>query len=115
MARKKRALKWSWSAWCASGGWKPGRRNSAANSEPAVMTFVKGLELSRQFYLQAVRPILEAQFPGVSYAAALVGSGSEVLGFDTGMSSGHHWGPRVMLFVPAEAGLHVRPAIQQVM
>jgi hypothetical protein len=79
------------------------------------MTFVKGLELSRQFYLQAVRPILEAQFPGLSYAAALIGSGSEVLGFDTGMSSDHHWGPRVMLFVPAEAGLHVRPAIQQVM
>jgi len=76
------------------------------------MTFVKGLELSRQFYLQAVRPILEAHFPGLPYAAALIGSGSEVLGFDTEMSSDHHWGPRVMLFLPNDTGQPVRLAIE---
>ena len=31
--------------------------------------------------------------------AALIGSGSEVLGFDTPQSTDHHWGPRVMLFL----------------
>lgn len=62
-------------------------------------TFIPGLELARQFHEEAVRPILETVFPGVPYSAALIGSGSEVLGFDTGMSADHHWGPRVMLFL----------------
>jgi len=64
--------------------------------------FVPGLELSRQFYTNAVRPILEGDFPGLAHAAALIGSGSEVLGFDTEMSRDHCWGPRVDLFVREE-------------
>ncbi len=43
--------------------------------------------------------MLEAYFPGLPHSAALIGAGSEVLGFDTEMSADHHWGPRVMLFV----------------
>lgn len=42
---------------------------------------------------------MREKFPQLRYSAALIGSGSEVLGFDTEMSSDHHWGPRVMLFV----------------
>lgn len=61
--------------------------------------FIPGLELSRAFFAEAVEPILGAQFPTVRYAAAMLGSGSEVLGFDTAMSSDHHWGPRVDLFL----------------
>jgi hypothetical protein len=61
--------------------------------------FVPGLQLSAEFYREAVAPILAAEYPGVPYSAALLGSGSEVLGFDTEMSSDHHWGPRVMIFV----------------
>ncbi len=64
-----------------------------------MMEFVKGLELSRQFYWQAVRPVLNDSFPGLPHSAALIGAGSEVLGFDTQMSTDHHWGPRVMLFL----------------
>jgi hypothetical protein len=64
--------------------------------------FIPGIALSEAFYREAVRPVLDAHFPSLSYSAALVGSGSEVLGFDTAMSSDHHWGPRVMLFL-AEA------------
>ncbi len=64
--------------------------------------FIKGLELSRLFYEEAVRPLLEESFPGLRYAAARLHTGSEVLGFDTEMSSDHEWGPRVDLFV-AEA------------
>jgi hypothetical protein len=60
---------------------------------------VRGLELSRRLYVEAVRPILEQRFPGLEHAAALLGSGSEVLGFDDDISPDHHWGPRVQLFV----------------
>ncbi|MFL6336185.1 MAG: DUF4037 domain-containing protein [Pyrinomonadaceae bacterium] len=61
--------------------------------------FVKGLELSRLFFEEAVRPALAAEFPALRYAAALLGTGSEVLGFDTEMSADHGWGPRVDLFL----------------
>jgi hypothetical protein len=66
------------------------------------VTFVPGLELSRGFFADCVEPLLEANFPGLRYSAALIGHGSEVLGFDTVMSTDHHWGPRVMLFLGAE-------------
>jgi uncharacterized protein DUF4037 len=56
------------------------------------------LELSRRFYLEAVRPILEREFPDFEHAAALIGYGSDVLGFDDEMSQDHEWGPRVLLF-----------------
>jgi hypothetical protein len=62
-------------------------------------TFIPGLELSRLFFLEAVRPIFDASFPSLQYSAALIGTGSEILGFDTEMSSDHHWGPRLMLFL----------------
>jgi hypothetical protein len=64
--------------------------------------FIPGLELSRLFYLEAVRPVLDADFPGLSHSAALIGGGSDVLGFDTAMSSDHDWGPRVTLFLREE-------------
>jgi hypothetical protein len=62
---------------------------------------VQGLELSRRFYFEAVRPILDREFPDFEHAAALIGFGSEVLGFDDETSRDHHWGPRVQLFVRA--------------
>jgi hypothetical protein len=55
--------------------------------------------LCRLFYHEVIKPILETEFPELSYAAALIGPGSEVLGFDTQMSTDHHWGPRMMLFL----------------
>ncbi len=64
--------------------------------------FISGLELNRRFYAEAVRPILEANFPNVPYAAALVGSGSDVLGFDDEMSTDHEWGPSLRLFLREE-------------
>jgi Domain of unknown function (DUF4037) len=59
---------------------------------------VQGLELSRRFYLEAVRPILERDFPDFEHAAALIGYGSDVLGYDDETSQDHEWGPRVLLF-----------------
>jgi len=35
--------------------------------------FVPGLPLAREFYATCVRPLLQSQFPGLAYAAALLG------------------------------------------
>ena len=61
--------------------------------------FVPGLELAEGFFLEAVKPVLNSHYKGLKYAAALIGHGSEVLGFDDEMSTDHHWGPRVILFL----------------
>jgi hypothetical protein len=61
--------------------------------------FISGLKLSRLFYDEIIKPILDLSFPGIRYSAALIGRGSEILGFDTEMSSDHDWGPRVKLFL----------------
>ncbi len=61
--------------------------------------FVPGLQLAREFYAAAVRPLLEERFPQVPYAAALIGPGSEVAGFDTSRSTDHDWGPRLQVFL----------------
>ncbi len=63
--------------------------------------FVPGLQLSRAFYIEAVQPLLA----DVRHSAARIGSGSEVLGFDTPRSADHEWGPRLEVFLsPAGAG-----------
>ncbi len=67
--------------------------------EPEMPDFIPGLRLSEMFYKEAVKPILEAEFTHLVYSAALIGSGSEILGYDTAQSTDHHWGPRLMLFL----------------
>lgn len=64
--------------------------------------FIPGLDLSRRFFHEIVRPLLAKAFPDLRYAAALLGPGSEVLGFDTQMSVDHDWGPRLFLFLREE-------------
>ncbi|MEI5034038.1 DUF4037 domain-containing protein [Streptomyces sp. S1A(2023)] len=74
---------------------------------PPDPAFLPGLDLSRILYEEAVRPVLDAEYPGLRYAAARIGSGSEVLGFDTARSADHEWGPRLDLFLePADAAAH---------
>lgn len=61
--------------------------------------FVPALELNAGFYRDVVEPLVRA-WP---HSAALLGSGSELLGFDTERSTDHGWGPRLQLFVaPAD-------------
>ncbi|MBE2999569.1 DUF4037 domain-containing protein [Nocardiopsis sp. HNM0947] len=67
-------------------------------NEPA---FVPGLQLSRDFYHQAVLPLLDRALPDTAHSAALMGTGSEVLGLDTDRSRDHDWGPRLQLFLSA--------------
>jgi hypothetical protein len=75
---------------------------------------MQGLELSRRFYFEAVRPILDRHFPRLEHAAALIGSGSEVLGYDDDVSTDHHWGPRVLLFLrDLDSWNHIDRALAQ--
>ncbi|MDN0197320.1 DUF4037 domain-containing protein [Streptomyces sp. S.PNR 29] len=79
--------------------------------------FLPGIELSRVLYEEAVRPILREHFAGLRYTAARVGSGSEVLGFDTARSADHEWGPRLQLFLTpddhARHGEDIRRSLAQ--
>ena len=58
-----------------------------------------GIELSRRFYQELVQPLLNRHFGPLTHTAALIGTGSEVLGFDTERSTDHDWGPRLQLFL----------------
>jgi len=69
-----------------------------------VTAFSPGIELARRYYSEVVRPLLDEQAPGLRHSAALIGWGSEVLGFDTPRSTDHNWGPRCQVFLgPADA------------
>lgn len=61
--------------------------------------FIGGVHLSQLFHEELIEPLLRGTFPGVPYAAALLGPGSEVLGYDTALSADHDWGPRLFLFL----------------
>lgn len=61
--------------------------------------FLPGLVLSEKYFTELVQPLLNQHFPGLKYSAALIGYGSEVLGFDTEMSMDHAWAARMQLFV----------------
>lgn len=56
---------------------------------------MSGLELAGAFYREAVAPLVGSR----PHAAALLGPGSEVLGFDDLVSTDHDFGPRVQIFV----------------
>ena len=85
--------------------------SGAITAREDAAVFVPGLQLSRAFYAEAVRPLVG----DVRHSAARMGGGSEVLGFDTPRSADHEWGPRLELFLaPEDAGrageLHQRLA-----
>lgn len=61
--------------------------------------FISGLDLAEMFHQEAVKPILESTYPDLAYSAALIGPGSDVLGYDTARSTDHEWGPRMFLFL----------------
>jgi len=76
-----------------------GRRLVVLDWRATVSVFVGGLRLSQLFYEEAVKPILAALSPSLAYAAALIGGGSEILGYDTPLSTDHDWGPWLVLFL----------------
>jgi hypothetical protein len=72
-----------------------------------VPSFIPGLELARAFYDEAIAPLLG----DTEHAAALLGWGSDVLGFDTPRSTDHGWGPRLQVFVDHDSVESVQQAI----
>ena len=75
--------------------------------------FIPGLKLCDLFYQKEIGPILRKEFPRLRYSAALIGWGSEVLGFDTPMSRDHHWGPRLLLFLNHQDCVRLKAKINQ--
>lgn len=65
---------------------------------------MKGLELSREFYLEIGHPVLAAACPQLDgkWAAGLVGEGSECYGFDDEWSRDHDWGPGFCIWLTEE-------------
>ncbi len=88
MMRAKVSIPNGTSSFSASNGMGP-------NGSASMPRFLPGLELNASFYKQVVRPLVA---PWV-HSAALLGWGSEILGFDTPRSTDHGWGPRVLVFI----------------
>jgi len=71
--------------------------------------FVPGLALARAFYEEVVAPLLL----GTEHSAAFLGTGSDVLGFDTERSTDHGWGPRLQVFVAGADVSRARSAVER--
>ena len=57
------------------------------------------------------RDVLAGIADNIPHAAAALGEGSEILGFDTERSTDHGWGPRAQIFVRADAVESLRARI----
>ncbi len=77
-------------------------------------SFIPGLEIGRSLHEDVIKPALKSAFPQLPYAAALIGPGSEVLGFDTMVSIDHDWRPRVFIFVSDKTDMQLRANLSAV-
>src|SRR5215211_7171657 len=73
--------------------------DAGSAGQPTDPVFIPGLELSSALYTEIVAPLLAEAYPNLRYSAALIGTGSEILGYDTARSTDHEWGPRLLLFL----------------
>lgn len=70
--------------------------------------FVPGIELARRFYDDVIASLVG----DVPHAAAFLGTGSDVMGFDTARSTDHGWGPHLQVFVSADDSVNVSAAVE---
>ena len=65
---------------------------------------MKGLELSKAYYLEYGEAMLKESFPHIlsHLAIGLIGSGSECLGYDDEISRDHDFEPGFCIFLPDE-------------
>ncbi len=73
---------------------------------------MKGIELSRAFFEEHGKPMLENEFRELLpfLAAGLFGSGSECFGFDDELSTDHDFEPGFCIFLPDESVIDRRSA-----
>jgi hypothetical protein len=74
---------------------------------PAEPAFVPGRALAAALYTEVVGDLVA----GTPHAAAFLGTGSDVLGYDTARSTDHGWGPHLQVFV---AAAEVEPVQQRI-
>ncbi len=76
---------------------------------------MKGLELSRLYYEDVVKPMLGQRFADYvpRMAVGLVGEGSQCFGFDDEISQDHDWGASVCIWLTAEDYAAYGSALQQ--
>lgn len=72
-----------------------------------------GADLSRAYFREVVRPLLAARAPGLEVAAARLGSGSDVLGFDDAQSRDHDWGLRLTLLVEDDCAAEIDSLLER--
>lgn len=74
------------------------------------------IDVSRDFFFQVVKPILEREFPEETAQTAfgVFGYGSEALYLDDEISRDHHWGLRIDALMPDEMFKSRRETIMQV-
>ena len=82
------------------------RRTQHKRENPS---FVPGRELSEGLY----RDVIAELMGDLAHSAALFGEGSDVIGLDSERSTDHGWGPRLQVFVSAEAVDDVRACIAE--
>jgi len=73
------------------------------------------IDISREFFQEAVKPILQQEFPDetAQITFGLFGQGSEALGLDDELSRDHHWGVRIDALMPDELYATKSEAMQQ--
>jgi len=72
-----------------------------------------GLGLARRYYEEVVAPLLAARWPGLPYACARLGSGSDVVALDDAVSRDHDWGLRLTLLVDRNHVDAIRQHLEQ--
>ncbi|MCF0108595.1 MAG: DUF4037 domain-containing protein [Erysipelotrichaceae bacterium] len=75
---------------------------------------MKGIDLSRGYYEEYGKPMLEENFPDLLpyIAVGFVGSGSERFGFDDEISQDHDYEPGFCIFIPGEDVIDRKQAFQ---
>lgn len=77
------------------------KETSGEESVKVPDLLLDGKTLSRMYYEEVVKPLIEKDFPELigAYSAGLFGEGSDAYGYDDTASRDHDWGPGVILLI----------------
>jgi hypothetical protein len=76
-----------------------------------------GLEISRNFIDESLLPLLQKEIPEHydCLAVAVIGTGSDVLGYDDQISRDHHWGPRANIMYLRQDAEDAAPKVKRIL